>query len=228
MKDAIRSSQMDDSVRSIDTASTDISSDASSTGTRRKSNCIKSSTTNKRQPRKGKKGSGSKDCSNERAVSFGQVNVLEFSYTLAHGSVTDSEGPPVGLSSNLVRSETQDIDSYELETRAQNDAIADEPEYEYYYDHDGKLRPETRYALLLQAGFSRETSDRANEESTREREYRQASLQQMHNDERNERKERARRRLRRWTNPKNLYIKGSHLLLSRGSMASSSSAILAY
>jgi hypothetical protein len=156
--------------------------------------------TKKTQRKKPKKGSKKqkKNKSPEKQVAFGTIQILEFTYTIGRQSVTE-KGPPVALSSQLVRTQDHDVDSYELQKAKEKVTM------------DVELSAETRIQILLDQGYNMSAIMRADEESKRVRVYRKQSVLEMHRDDWNERKERVHRRLQRWTNPKNLYSKGSTL-----------------
>jgi hypothetical protein len=174
-------------------------------------NSNSSSNKNQRKPKSSKKRQ-KKSEQIEKKVSFGTTQILEFTYTIGHQSVTEN-GPPVSLSCKLVRSHHHDVDSYE---KSKAKAI---------FTGDGIISSDDRIQILLDEGFSRAAIERADEESKRVRIQRKQSILQMHWDLWYERKERMHRRVKRWTNPRGIFTRGSHLM--RGS-SSGANTILAF
>ncbi|KAG7374170.1 hypothetical protein IV203_013265 [Nitzschia inconspicua] len=203
------SGDIDESVRSSST----VSSTSSNGNSNRRSKSKKKKSSKQRHHKKAKKESKKQNTDIEKHVGFSSVQVLEFRYTIGHQSVTE-KGPPVALSYQLIRSEDHDLDSYERQKAKQ------------IFTTESQLSPEKRFQILLEAGFSRVAIDQADEESRRVRVYRKQSVLQLHRDEWNERTERLHRLIRRWTNPKNLYFKGAHLI--RGSLTKGGAEVVVY
>jgi hypothetical protein len=144
----------------------------------------------------------------KKKVRFSTIQVLEFTYTLGHQSVTE-KGPPVSLSYDLVRSHHHDVDSYETSKSVQTIFTNNNND-----DDDGELSPEERWQILFEEGFSHADIEQADQESKWVRMQRNQSVLQMPWDVWYERKERIHRRMKRWTNPRNIIsIRGkSHLI----------------
>jgi hypothetical protein len=152
----------------------------------------------KKRRKKSKNKSKKKRKKSQRKVSFGTIQVLEFNYTIGHHSVT-CKGPPLGLSSILVRSRNIDLDIYEKERQANYEAD----------EEDMFLSPDIRTRILREVGFSVDAIERADIESQLSRIQRKESVLNMQWDEWNAKKERVRQRVRRWANPKGFYEKGT-------------------
>jgi hypothetical protein len=161
----------------------------------------KKSKSHKKRRKRSKNSSKTKEKNNRKKISFGTIQVFEFNYTIGYQSVTDN-GPPLGLSSNLVRSRNIDLATYEKERRA------DRPKDE----EDMLLSAAIRTRILKEEGFSVDAIERAELESQLSRIHRKESVSKMQWDEWNARKERIRRKVRRWVNPKVVYTKGAQLL----------------
>mmetsp|Transcript_3068 Transcript_3068/g.4848 ORF Transcript_3068/g.4848 Transcript_3068/m.4848 type:complete len:238 (-) Transcript_3068:71-784(-) len=128
-------------------------------------------------------------------LSFGNVQVIEFEYTL--GFTVTRTGPPIGLASKALHSQTFDIESYE-ESRGKDRFTQEQRIY---------LSPDARIRILTENGFSKQEIETASHDAEVVRMQRRESVLSMQWDAWVATKESLGRKLKRLTNPSSLFVK---------------------
>ena len=157
-------------------------------------------TKGKKRKKKAKKGSKKKGRKHHKEVSFGTTTVNEFNRSIAAQSVTE-KGVPIGIGETLIRSKTVSVSKFEKNRK----------------EWDAELSPEKRRRLLKAEGYSNEDILEANQASMLVRISRKQSVLNMKWDDWDAKKERVARRVKRWSNPINLYRKSARVLSRRSS-----------